>query len=179
MTNLGLWAREIEGKQLFADYSVLRDWFRGRASENDELESSALITIWPGTGARLRPWIDRLRDDGFAVFRKPAVQGHSELDDESLDWLREQAAVERLASVVLVCVEGPAIVREVRELVNRGIGVCIVGFRQERLAWAASIPGTEVVDVEEIPGFIHFEHRMHDDEWEQDTGWSQPTDEDR
>ena len=57
-----------------------------------EPEATVFTNIAPGSAEVVRPWVDALRNVGFAVFAKPKIDEDSDVDDD----IQSQAAIGRV-----------------------------------------------------------------------------------
>ena len=115
-----------------------------------EPEATVFTNIAPGSADVVRPWVDALRNVGFAVFAKPKIDEDSDVDRDMLDH------IERGAPRGLRRWWWPP--RTVRRFVNRwkrwlahGIPVQVIGFR-EHASWALASDTLDFVDLEDIAG---------------------------
>lgn len=116
-----------------------------------EPEATVFTNIAPGSADVVRPWVEALRNVGFAVFAKPKVDEDSDVDSDMLDHiaLRRQ---EGLAAVVVASADGQAFRQPLEEIArDDGTPVTVLGFR-EHASWALASDSLEFVDLEDIPG---------------------------
>lgn len=138
-------------------FDALGRWLLGytadlsvRAEETLEAEATVFTNIVNGTSDNVRPWVEALRNVGFAVFAKPKSTEDSDVDDDMLEHIGHRADSGRLAGVVVASADGQAF-REPLEELAEGIPVTVIGFR-EHATWAVQHDTLEFIDLEEIPG---------------------------
>ncbi|WP_132992477.1 NYN domain-containing protein [Gordonia zhaorongruii] len=124
----------------------------GAASHADvEPEATVFTNIVPGSADVVRPWVEALRNVGYAVFAKPKLADDSDVDDDMLDHLQVRRHNPGLAGVIVASADGQAFREPLLELASEGVPVTVIGFR-EHASWALSADELEFVDLEEIPG---------------------------
>ncbi|MDR2280643.1 MAG: NYN domain-containing protein [Gordonia sp. (in: high G+C Gram-positive bacteria)] len=124
----------------------------GAASRSDvEPEATVFTNIAPGSADVVRPWVEALRNVGYAVFAKPKLTEDSDVDDDMLDHLQVRRHTPGLAAVIIASADGQAFREPLLELAAEGVPVTVVGFR-EHASWALTADELEFVDLEEIPG---------------------------
>ncbi|KAA0918649.1 NYN domain-containing protein [Dietzia sp. ANT_WB102] len=138
-------------------FDALGRWLLGYTADlslqtEDTLEAEATVftNIVQGTSDNVRPWVEALRNVGFAVFAKPKTSDDSDVDDDMLEHIDRRAASGRLAGVVVASADGQAF-REPLEDLARDIPVAVIGFR-EHAAWAVQHDTITFLDLEDIPG---------------------------
>lgn len=115
-----------------------------------EPEATVFTNITPGSADVVRPWVEALRNVGFAVFAKPKVDDDSDVDSDMLEHIALRAD-QGLAAVVVASADGQAFRDPLEELSALGVAVSVVGFR-EHASWALASDTLEFVDLEDIPG---------------------------
>lgn len=127
----------------------------GRPEVSAEPEATVFTNIAPGSADVVRPWVEALRNVGFAVFAKPkvAVEGDREGSDVDSDMLAHIALrrSEGLAAVLVASADGQAFRLPLEEIAHSGTPVSVLGFR-EHASWALASDTLEFVDLEDIPG---------------------------
>lgn len=138
-------------------FDALGRWLLGYAAElsvstNDTLEAEATVftNIVPGTSDNVRPWVEALRNVGFAVFAKPKTSEDSDVDDDMLEHIDRRAESGRLAGVVVASADGQAFREPLEELADE-VPVTVIGFR-EHATWAVQHDTIKFLDLEDIPG---------------------------
>jgi len=118
-----------------------------------EPEATVFTNIAPGSAEVVRPWVDALRNVGFAVFAKPKIDEDSDVDRDMLAHI-EQRRQEGLAALVVASADGQAFRQPLEDIARAGAGgtpVQVIGFR-EHASWALASDTLEFVDLEDIEG---------------------------
>jgi putative heme uptake system protein len=115
-----------------------------------EPEATVFTNIAPGSADVVRPWVEALRNVGFAVFAKPKIDEDSDVDNDMLNHIALRHS-EGLAGVLVASADGQAFRLPLEELARSGVPVQIVGFR-EHASWALASDTLDFVDLEDIPG---------------------------
>jgi uncharacterized protein len=125
----------------------------GRPGVVVEPEATVFTNIAPGSADVVRPWVDALRNVGFAVFAKPKINEDSDVDRDMLAHI-EQRRSEGLAALVVASADGQAFRQPLEDIARAGAGgtpVQVIGFR-EHASWALASDTLEFVDLEDIEG---------------------------
>jgi uncharacterized protein len=143
-------------------FDALGRWLLARTAEISagrpgvviEPEATVFTNIAPGSAEVVRPWVDALRNVGFAVFAKPKIDEDSDVDRDMLAHI-EQRRQEGLAALVVASADGQAFRQPLEEIartgVEGGIPVQVIGFR-EHASWALASDTLDFVDLEDIAG---------------------------
>jgi uncharacterized protein len=115
-----------------------------------EPEATVFTNIAPGSADVVRPWVEALRNVGFAVFAKPKIDDDSDVDSDMLDHIALRRS-EGLAAVMVASADGQAFRQPLEEIARDGTPVHVLGFR-EHASWALASDTLEFVDLEDIPG---------------------------
>lgn len=115
-----------------------------------EPEATVFTNIAPGSADVVRPWVEALRNVGFAVFAKPKIDDDSDVDSDMLEHIALRRS-EGLAGVVVASADGQAFRIPLEEIAHEGVPVQVLGFR-EHASWALASDSLEFVDLEDIPG---------------------------
>ncbi|MDV3128512.1 NYN domain-containing protein [Mycobacterium sp. 21AC1] len=115
-----------------------------------EPEATVFTNIAPGSADVVRPWVEALRNVGFAVFAKPKIDDDSDVDSDMLDHIALRKS-EGLAAVLVASADGQAFRQPLEEIAREGTPVQVLGFR-EHASWALASDTLEFVDLEDIPG---------------------------
>ena len=161
-------------------FDALGRWLLGytadlsvRTEDSLEAEATVFTNIVPGTSDNVRPWVEALRNVGFAVFAKPKTAEDSDVDDDMLEHIDLRAGSGQLAAVVVASADGQAF-REPLEDLARDIPVTVIGFR-EHATWAVQHETITFLDLEEIPGvFREPLPRVSLDNLPDEGAWLQP-----
>lgn len=162
-------------------FDALGRWLLNRTAEISashpqwpvEPEATVFTNIAPGSADVVRPWVEALRNVGFAVFAKPKIDEDSDVDSDMLEHIalrKEQG----LDAVAVASADGQAFREPLEELCGLGIAVCVLGFR-EHASWALASDTLEFVDLEDIPGvFRERLPRISLDSLPEQGAWLQP-----
>jgi putative heme uptake system protein len=121
-----------------------------RQEVSTEPEATVFTNIAPGSADVVRPWVDALRNVGFAVFAKPKVDEDSDVDSDMLQHIAQRHE-EGLAALVVASADGQAFRQPLEEITRSGVPVQVLGFR-EHASWALASDTLEFVDLEDIDG---------------------------
>ncbi|MGB3304491.1 NYN domain-containing protein [Gordonia sp. (in: high G+C Gram-positive bacteria)] len=116
-----------------------------------EPEATVFTNIVPGSADVVRPWVEALRNVGYAVFAKPKLTEDSDVDTDMLDHIQVRRYTPGLAGVIVASADGQAFREPLLEIAAEGIPVTVIGFR-EHASWAVTCDDIEFIDLEEIPG---------------------------
>jgi uncharacterized protein len=139
-------------------FDALGRWLLSRTAElaadgtdvSLEPEATVFTNIAPGSADVVRPWVEALRNVGFAVFAKPKVDDDSDVDADMLNHIALRHR-QGLAGVLVASADGQAFRLPLEEIARAGVVVQILGFR-EHASWALASDSLEFVDLEDIPG---------------------------
>ena len=139
-------------------FDALGRWLLARTAEvaanrpdvSAEPEATVFTNIAPGSADVVRPWVDALRNVGFAVFAKPKLDEDSDVDNDMLDHIAQRSA-DGLAALVVASADGQAFRQPLEEISRGGVPVQVLGFR-EHASWALASDTLEFVDLEDIAG---------------------------
>lgn len=139
-----------------------------------EPEATVFTNIAPGSADVVRPWVEALRNVGFAVFAKPKVDEDSDVDADMLAHIELRARNGGLAGVMVASADGQAFREPLEAIAATGVPVQVLGFR-EHASWAVSSEELEFVDLEDIPGvFREPLPRVSLDSLPDEGAWLQP-----
>lgn len=139
-----------------------------------EPEATVFTNIAPGSAEIVRPWVEALRNVGFAVFAKPKIGDDSDVDPDMLAHIRRRRDEGILEGVVVASADGQNFQHTLEELERAQIPTTVIGFR-EHAAWAVNSEIIEFVDLEDIPGVFREPLPRVDLETLPDEGaWLQP-----
>jgi uncharacterized protein len=139
-------------------FDALGRWLLTRTAElsaghpdiSVEPEATVFTNIAPGSADVVRPWVEALRNVGFAVFAKPKVDEDSDVDSDMLAHI-ELRRSEGLAAVLVASADGQAFRGPLEDIARAGTPAYVLGFR-EHASWALASDTLEFVDLEDIPG---------------------------
>lgn len=116
-----------------------------------EPEATVFTNVPQGGADVMRPWVEALRNVGFAVFAKPKVGEDSDVDPDMLEHIKRRFDEGILHGVIVASADGQNFRELLEKLVNLGIPATVIGFH-EHASWAVSHPSINFLDLEEIPG---------------------------
>ncbi|MDI3312994.1 MAG: NYN domain-containing protein [Mycobacterium sp.] len=122
----------------------------GRPDVAIEPEATVFTNVTPGSAEVVRPWVDALRNVGFAVFAKPKVDEDSDIDADMLRHI-DLRRKEGLAALAVASADGQAFRQPLEEIAGVGVPVQVLGFR-EHASWALASDTLEFIDLEDIAG---------------------------
>src|SRR6516225_3338267 len=139
-------------------FDALGRWLLGRTAElatgrtdvSLEPEATVFTNIAPGSADVVRPWVEALRNVGFAVFAKPKIDEDSDVDRDMLEHIERRRA-DGLAALVVASADGQAFRQPLEDVARDGTPVQVIGFR-EHASWALASDTLEFVDLEDIAG---------------------------
>ena len=139
-------------------FDALGRWLLNRTAElsaghegvSVEPEASVFTNIAPGSADVVRPWVEALRNVGFAVFAKPKVDDDSDVDVDMLNHIALRRD-EGLAGLLVASADGQAFRQPLEDIARAGTPVQVLGFR-EHASWALASDTLEFVDLEDIDG---------------------------
>ncbi|OBI86746.1 NYN domain-containing protein [Mycobacterium asiaticum] len=140
-------------------FDALGRWLLARTAEvaagdaaniRVEPEATVFTNIAPGSAEVVRPWVDALRNVGFAVFAKPKIDEDSDVDRDMLEHI-DQRFREGLAGLMVASADGQAFRQPLEAVARAGVPVQVLGFR-EHASWALASDTLEFVDLEDIAG---------------------------
>ncbi|GAA1857003.1 NYN domain-containing protein [Pseudonocardia ailaonensis] len=132
-------------------FDAVGRWLLDLAGPDAVAEACVFTNVVPGSTEVVRPWVEALRNVGFAVFAKPKVTEDSDIDDDMLQHiaLREQEGY--LRHVVVASGDGRAFREPLEKLIADHIDVTVIGFR-EYANFALNSEVISFLDLEDIDG---------------------------
>ena len=73
-------------------FDAVGRWLLELAGPEAVAEATVFTNVVPGSTEVVRPWVEALRNVGFAVFAKPKLTEDSDVDDDMLAHIRLRAA---------------------------------------------------------------------------------------
>ncbi len=145
-----------------------------RSGSHVEPEATVFTNVAPGSADVVRPWVEALRNVGFAVFAKPKTNDDSDVDPDMLAHIRRRHEEGVLKGLVVASADGQNFQETLEELHAEGVPVTVIGFH-EHAAWAVSSQAIEFLDLEDIPGvFREPLPRVNLDQLPDEGAWLQP-----
>ena len=162
-------------------FDALGRWLLNRTADLSELypgmtlepEATVFTNIAVGSADVVRPWVEALRNVGFAVFAKPKVDDDSDVDSDMLAHIALRQR-EGLANLLVASADGQAFRVPLEDIARSGTPVGVIGFR-EHASWALASDTLDFVDLEDIPGvFREPLPRISLDSLPEQGAWLQP-----
>jgi putative heme uptake system protein len=132
-------------------FDAVGRWLLAEAGQDGLAEATVFTNVVPGSTEIVRPWVEALRNVGFAVFAKPKVADDSDVDDDMLAHIEARRVEGGLTHVVVASGDGRAFREPLEDLVAQGITVTVIGFR-EYAAFAVASEIVDFLDLEDIEG---------------------------
>lgn len=132
-------------------FDAVGRWLLELAGPESIAEATVFTNVVPGSTEVVRPWVEALRNVGFAVFAKPKVTDDSDVDDDMLAHINLRATEGHLQHVVVASGDGRAFREPLEGLDQAGIGVTVIGFR-EHASFALASEVITFIDLEDIDG---------------------------
>lgn len=154
-------------------FDAIRRWLVEIALQNDARPEAAVFTnVTPGGADVIRPWVEAIRNVGFAVFAKPKLHEDDDVDPDMIAYIQENR--DNLDSVIVASADGQNFQSLLEELAAEGKPVCVLGFH-EHASWAVTHEDIEFVDLEDIEGvFREPLPRINLDNLPEGGAWLQP-----
>lgn len=131
-------------------FDAIGRWLVELADDNDATPEAAVFTnVSPGGADVIRPWVEAIRNVGFAVFAKPKLTEDDDVDPDMVEHIK--ANRENLSGVIVASADGQNFQDLLEQLVASGLPTCVLGFH-EHASWAVTHPEIEFVDLEDIEG---------------------------
>ena len=132
-------------------FDAIGRWLLEVAGPDATAEACVFTNVVPGSTEVVRPWVEALRNVGFAVFAKPKISEDSDVDEDMLAHIGLRAAEGGLSHVVVASGDGRAFREPLEELVAKDTSVTVIGFR-EYANFALTSEVIEFIDLEDIEG---------------------------
>ena len=154
-------------------FDAIGRWLVDIALQNDAQPEAAVFTnVTPGGADVIRPWVEAIRNIGFAVFAKPKLHEDDDVDPDMVDYI--QANRDKLEGVIVASADGQNFQSLLEEIAAEGKPVCVLGFH-EHASWAVTHDDIEFVDLEDIEGvFREPLPRINLDNLPEGGAWLQP-----
>ncbi|MFC5137107.1 NYN domain-containing protein [Actinomycetospora rhizophila] len=132
-------------------FDAVGRWLLSEAGPDGLAEATVFTNVVPGSTEIVRPWVEALRNVGFAVFAKPKVADDSDVDEDMLAHIEARRVEGGLTHVVVASGDGRAFREPLEDLVAAGVTVTVIGFR-EYAAFAVASEIVDFLDLEDIEG---------------------------
>ena len=130
-------------------FDALGRWLISRAGSDTEPEATVFTNVAAGSTDFVRPWVEALRNTGFAVFAKPKID-ESDIDEDMLAHIRSRHEQGVLRQLLVASGDSRAFREPLEELVAEGVKVTVLGFR-EHASFAVNSVVLDFEDLEDIP----------------------------
>src|SRR5213592_1937261 len=131
-------------------FDAVGRWLLDVAGPEATAEACVFTNVVPGSTEVVRPWVEALRNVGFAVFAKPKVTDDSDVDVDMLNHIALRRD-EGLAGLLVASADGQAFRQPLEDIARAGTPVQVLGFREHAI-WALASDTLEFVDLEDIDG---------------------------
>jgi uncharacterized protein len=130
-------------------FDALGRWLIARAGSDTEPEATVFTNVAAGSTDFVRPWVEALRNTGFAVFAKPKIDD-SDIDEDMLSHIRSRHEQGMLRQLLVASGDSRAFREPLEDLATDGVQVTVLGFR-EHASFAVNSTILEFEDLEDIP----------------------------
>jgi putative heme uptake system protein len=130
-------------------FDALGRWLISRAGPDTEPEATVFTNVAPGSTDFVRPWVEALRNTGFAVFAKPKID-ESDIDEDMLMHIQARHEQGVLRQLLVASGDSRAFREPLENLVAQGVAVTVLGFR-EHASFAINSEVLGFEDLEDIP----------------------------
>ena len=130
-------------------FDALGRWLIARAGSDTEPEATVFTNVAAGSTDFVRPWVEALRNTGFAVFAKPKIDD-SDIDEDMLSHIRSRHEQGMLRQLLVASGDSRAFREPLEDLAADGVQVTVLGFR-EHASFAVNSTILEFEDLEDIP----------------------------
>lgn len=132
-------------------FDAVGRWLLDLAGPDAVAEACVFTNVVPGSTEVVRPWVEALRNVGFAVFAKPKVTEDSDIDDDMLRHIEMREQEGHLRHVVVASGDGRAFREPLEKLIEQHTDVTVIGFR-EYANFALNSETISFLDLEDIDG---------------------------
>ena len=132
-------------------FDAVGRWLLDLAGPDAVAEACVFTNVVPGSTEVVRPWVEALRNVGFAVFAKPKVAEDSDIDDDMLRHIEMREQEGHLRHVVVASGDGRAFREPLEKLIEQHTDVTVIGFR-EYANFALNSETISFLDLEDIDG---------------------------
>ncbi|MGH3673066.1 MAG: NYN domain-containing protein, partial [Pseudonocardiaceae bacterium] len=107
-------------------FDALGRWLISQAGSDTEAEATVFTNVASGSTDFVRPWVEALRNTGFAVFAKPKID-ESDIDDDMLQHIQARHEQGVLRQLLVASGDSRAFREPLEELIAQGVGVTVLG----------------------------------------------------
>ncbi|MGH3927400.1 MAG: NYN domain-containing protein, partial [Pseudonocardiaceae bacterium] len=130
-------------------FDALGRWLLARSGADTEAEATVFTNVASSSTDFVRPWVEALRNTGFAVFAKPKIDD-SDIDEDMLTHIHSRHEQGVLRQLLVASGDGRAFREPLEALVADGVHVTVLGFR-EHASFAVNSGVLDFADLEDIP----------------------------
>lgn len=132
-------------------FDAVGRWLLDLAGPDAVAEACVFTNVVPSTTDVIRPWVEALRNVGFAVFAKPKITEDSDVDEDMLAHIGMREQEGHLRHVVVASGDGRAFKEPLERLIDDHIDVTVIGFR-EYANFALNSETISFLDLEDMDG---------------------------
>jgi putative heme uptake system protein len=132
-------------------FDAVGRWLLDLAGPEAVAEACVFTNVAPTSTDVIRPWVEALRNVGFAVFAKPKVTEDSDIDDDMLAHIDMRLQEGHLRHVVVASGDGRAFREPLEKLIEQHVDVTVIGFR-EYANFALASETISFLDLEDMDG---------------------------
>jgi putative heme uptake system protein len=132
-------------------FDAVGRWLLDLAGPEAVAEACVFTNVAPTSTDVIRPWVEALRNVGFAVFAKPKVTEDSDIDDDMLAHIDMRLHEGHLRHVVVASGDGRAFREPLEKLIEQHVDVTVIGFR-EYANFALASETISFLDLEDMDG---------------------------
>ncbi|WP_151549413.1 MULTISPECIES: NYN domain-containing protein [Corynebacterium] len=158
-------------------FDAVGRWLINEAAAIDpaiDPEATVFTNVSPDAAEAVRPWVDAMRNMGFAVFAKPKTAEDSDVDPDMIRHIERREAEGVLKGLVVASADGRNFHDTLERIAATGVPVTVLGFH-EHCSWATASESLRFVDLEDIDGvFLEPLPRITLDNLPEDGAWLLP-----
>lgn len=132
-------------------FDAVGRWLLDLAGPEAVAEACVFTNVAPSSTDVIRPWVEALRNVGFAVFAKPKITEDSDIDDDMLAHIDMRLQEGHLRHVVVASGDGRAFREPLEKLIEQHVDVTVIGFR-EYANFALASETISFLDLEDMDG---------------------------
>ncbi|MCF7551988.1 MULTISPECIES: NYN domain-containing protein [Pseudonocardia] len=132
-------------------FDAVGRWLLDLAGPEAVAEACVFTNVAPTSTDVIRPWVEALRNVGFAVFAKPKITEDSDIDDDMLAHIDMRLQEGHLRHVVVASGDGRAFREPLEKLIEQHVDVTVIGFR-EYANFALASETISFLDLEDMDG---------------------------
>ena len=82
-------------------FAALAGWLSARSTPGETVEACVFANVARDAAERMLPWVNTLRNNGFAVFARPKLAPSDDIDDDIIAHVRRRQAEGPLTEVIV------------------------------------------------------------------------------